>query len=200
MLDMTNIIESATDSCHVCSSIKKFPKSLVTQSSEDPPDMIGMSFAADILKKNRQLILVLHESVSSYTVACLIDNEKQETLCDALARLCLELHPIDGPRAVIRTDPAPGFMALTNNSVLQHLNISIDIGRVKNVNKNPVAVKAISELLDGLLHQQPGGGPVSHLELATTIARLTRVSGMQGYQLVKCGLSPVSLPMSSCLY
>ena len=72
-------------------------------------------------------------------MACLIDNEKQETLRDALARLCLELHPTDGPSAVIRTDPAPGFVALTNDPVLQRLSISIDIGRVKNVNKNPVA-------------------------------------------------------------
>ncbi|MCG7875882.1 MAG: RNase H-like domain-containing protein [Candidatus Thiodiazotropha endolucinida] len=172
VLDMTSIIESATDSCHVCSSLKKFPESLVTQSSEDPPDAIGMSFAADVLKQNRQLILVLRESVSSYTAACLIDNEKQETLRDALARLCLELHPIDGPNAVIRTDPAPGFVALTNDPILQRLNISIDIGRVKNVNKNPIAEKAISELLDELLRQQPGGGPVSHLELATAVARL----------------------------
>ena len=150
-LDMINIIESATDSCHVCSLLKKFPETLVTQSSEDPPDVIGMSFAADVLKQNRQLILVLRESVSSYTAASLIDNEKQETLRDALARLCLELHPIDGPSAVIRTDPAPGFVALKNDPVLQRLNISIDIGRVKNVNKNPVAERAISELLDEVL-------------------------------------------------
>ena len=198
-LDRTNIIESATDSCHVCSSLKKFPESLVTQSSEDPPDVIGMSFAADVLKQNCQLILVLRESVSSYTAASLIDNEKQETLRDALARLCLELHPIDGPSAVIRTDPAPGFVALTNDPVLQRLNISIDIGRVKNVNKNPVAEKAISELLDELLRQQPGGGPVSHLELATAVARLNshiRYPGVSAHKM----WTQRSLRMSSCLY
>ena len=124
-----------------------------------------MSFAADVLKQNRQLILVLRETASSYTAASLIENEKHDTLRDALARLCIELHPIDGPSAIIRTDPAPAFVALKNHPVLQRLNISLDIGRVKNINKNPVAEKAISELHDELLRQQPGGGPVSHLEL-----------------------------------
>ncbi|MCG7866391.1 MAG: hypothetical protein JAY74_08440, partial [Candidatus Thiodiazotropha taylori] len=171
-LDMSNAIEVVTDSCHVCSSLKKFPESFVTQSSEDPPETFGMSFAADVLKQNRQLILVLRETVSSYTAASLIENEKHDTLRDALARLCIELHPIDGPSAVIRTDPAPGFVALKNDPMLQRLNISLDIGRVKNINKNPVAEKAISELHDELLRQQPGGGPVSHLELATAVARL----------------------------
>ena len=130
-----------------------------------PPEAVGMSFAADVLKQNRQLILVLRETASSYTAASLIENEKHDTLRDALARLCIELHPIDGPSAIIRTDPAPAFVALKNHPVLQRLNISLDIGRVKNINKNPVAEKAISELHDELLRQQPGGGPVSHLEL-----------------------------------
>ena len=171
-LDMSNAIEVVTDSCHVCISLKKFPESFVTQSSEDPPEAVGMSFAADVLKQNRQLILVLRETVSSYTAASLIENDKHDTLRDALARLCIELHPIDGPSAIIRTDPAPAFVALKNDPVLQRLNISLDIGRVKNINKNPVAEKAISELHDELLRQQPGGGPVSHLELATAVARL----------------------------
>ena len=48
-----------------------------------------MSFAADVLKQNRQLVLVLRETVSSYTTACIIDNEKHETLRDALVHLSL---------------------------------------------------------------------------------------------------------------
>ena len=74
------------------------------------------------------------------------------------------------PNAVIRVDPAPGFTALKNDVQLKQLHMSLEIGRVKNVNKNPVAEKAISELQNELLRQQPGGGSVSHLELATAVA------------------------------
>ena len=93
------------------------------------------------LSKNRQLILVLRETVSSYTTTCIIENEKHETLRNALACLCLELHPFDGPFAVIRVDPAPGFTALKDDAQLKQLHMSLEIGRIKNSNKNPVAKK-----------------------------------------------------------
>ena len=100
------------------SSLHKFPDKLIEQSSENPPEATGLSFAADVLKRNRQLIFVVRETVTSYTAECLIDNEKHETLRDALARLIMELHPIDGPIAVVRVDPAPGFVALKDDSLL----------------------------------------------------------------------------------
>ena len=45
-----------------------------------------------------------------------IDNEKHETLRDALARLVIDLHPLDGPIALVRVDPAPGFTALKDDT------------------------------------------------------------------------------------
>ena len=44
-------------------SLVKFPDSLVKQTSEDPPESIGVSFAADILKRDRQPILLLRKTV-----------------------------------------------------------------------------------------------------------------------------------------
>ena len=156
-----------------------------------------------MLKQNRQLILVLHETVSPYTAASLIKNEKHDTLRDALARLCIELHPIDGPSAVIKTDPAPALVALKSDPVFQRLNISLDIGRVKNINKNPVAEKSISELHDELLRQQPGGGPVSHLELATVVTRLNlriRYAGVSAREIwtQRNQFTHEKLPNSDC--
>ena len=58
-LDLTKAIERTYNSCHTCLSLQKFPDSLVKQTSEDPPESIGVSFAADILKRDRQLILLL---------------------------------------------------------------------------------------------------------------------------------------------
>ena len=114
-LDMDSSIARVTESCHTCASLNNIPATIAQQSSEDPPEYIGLLFAADVMKRNRQLVLVLRETTTSFTTAMIIDNEKHDTLRDALARLSVELHPLDGPPAVIRVDPAPGFMALVND-------------------------------------------------------------------------------------
>ena len=139
---------------------------MTPQSSLEPPDAVGISFAADVIKRSRQLILVVRETVTSFTVACFIEDERHATLRDALLSLCIELRPLDGPPAVIRTDPSPGFQALVTDELLRQHRLSIEIGRVKNVNKNLVAEKAVRELEDELLRQEPMGGAVSSLTLA----------------------------------
>ena len=105
-------------------------------------------------------------------------------------QLLAEVHPLDGPYAVIRTDPAPGFKALVNDQLLNRRRISIELGRSKNVNKNPVAERAIQELEDEILYcvqtfqtRSSHLFPCHSLQLAST-----RVSGNEVYPPVKCGL------------
>ena len=156
-LDMNDAISRVTSACHTCASLRSFPSSLVHQSSEDPPEVVGISFAADVIKRHRQLILVLRECATSFTASCLVPDEKHDTLRDALTQLIVGVHPLDGPRAVIRVDLSPGFQSMANNDSLNHLNVTIEVGRVKNKNKNPVAEKAVRELEEELIKQEPGG-------------------------------------------
>ena len=186
-LDLTKAIERTYNSCHTCLSLQKFPDSLVNQASKDPPESIRVSFASDILKRDRQFIhvIILRKTVTSYTAACIVSYEKQTTLREALACLATELHPLEGP-AVIRVDPAPGFMALINDETLKSLRLSLEIGRVKNPNKNPVVEKAILELEEEILKQEPTSGPVSQLGLVIAVARLNsciRYSGLSAREL-----------------
>ena len=185
-LDLPRAIENVCESCHTCASLKKFPDKLEQQTSDDQVAGIGTVFAADVLKRNCQLVCVLQEAVKSYTTACVISNEKRETLREALLRLVMELHPLDGPPAVIRVDPAPGFIALRDDETLGKFRIVLEIGRVKNKNKNPVAEKAIAELEDELLRQEPGGGPVTDFTLSVAVARLNspiRFTGLSAREL-----------------
>lgn len=145
---------------------------MVEQSTEDPPETVGFTFAADVLKRNKQLILVLRETSTSYTVASFIENEKRDTVRDSLICLCMELHPIHGPPAIVRVDPAPCFLALRDDDILRKVNITLDIGRIKNVNKNPVAEKAISELEDEIQRLEPGGGSLTKVQLSITVSKL----------------------------
>ena len=199
-LDMTKAVDHMCDTCHACCSPWKFPDKLIEQTSEDPPESIGISFAADVLKRSRQLIFVVRETVTSYTAACLIDNEKHETLRDALARLVIDLHPLDGPIALVRVDPAPGFIALKDDTLLKQLRINIEIGRVKNVNKNPVAERAIQELEVELLRREPGGGAVSQLDLSVAIARLNARIRFQVCHRASYGLRGVNITTNNSQY
>ncbi|CAH3128288.1 unnamed protein product, partial [Porites lobata] len=124
---MNDAISRVTSACHTCASLKSFPSSLVKQSSDDPPEVVGVSFAADVIKRYRQLILVLRECTTSFTASCLVHDEKHDTLRDGLTQLIFGLHPLDGPRAIIRVDPS-----MANNDSLNYLNVTIDVGRDKS--------------------------------------------------------------------
>ena len=79
------------------------------------------------------------------------------------------MHP---PAAVVHTDPAPGFKSLIIDKLLEHHNIQIELGRVKNKNKNPIADKCVQKLENELLGQEPGGGPITSLQLSVATAQL----------------------------
>ena len=129
---------------------------------------------------------MLRETVTSYTAACFIDTEQRCSLRSALIRLCVDLRPLDGPLAVIRTDPAPGFVALSKDDLLRLHRMCIEVGRVKNPNKNPVAEKAVQELEDEILRQDPARGSVSDLTLCLAVALLNsriRSNGLSAREL-----------------
>ena len=142
------------------------------QSSSPPPDAVGVSFTADVIKRSRQLILVLCECVTSFTTTTLLKDERHNTLRDALIRLCVQMHPLDGLSAFICTDPASGFKALTEDLLQKHHRITIEIGNAKNCNKNPIAERAVQEVENELLRHDPLGGPVSPVTLSVATATL----------------------------
>lgn len=55
---------------------------------------------------------------------------------------------------------------------LKSYRIVLEIGNVKNINKNPVAERAILEIENELLRHDPSGGSISDLGLSIIIARL----------------------------
>lgn len=63
---------------------------------------------------------------------------------------------------------------------LQHLGISVEVGHIKNSDKNPVPERAVLELEEELLRQEPGGGPVTGLGLAIATAHLNSQLRSQG--------------------
>ena len=171
-LDMDTAVEHVSTTCHTCASLAPMKQNREVQSTNDPPAGVCTQFAADVIRREKQMIFVLRDVVTSYTWSALIENEQAKTLREIIMKLCIPVRPIDSPQSVIRVDPAPGFISLKEDEELQHYGIVIDIGRIKNTNKNPVAERGIQELEGELLKKCPVGGPVSELMLAVATARL----------------------------
>jgi hypothetical protein len=186
-LDMDKAIGHVSSTCAQCSALRKVPNFILEQTTTDPPETIGSLFAADVMKREKQLVFIMRECISSYTTARIIEDEKAETLRTAIIQSCIELRPMDGPFAVIRTDPAPGFQALVNDQMLQSHRISVEIGRVKNSNKNPIAERAVQELREHILRIDPSARAVSPLVLSLAVASVNctiRQSGLSAREML----------------
>ena len=111
----------------------------------------------------------MREIVSSYTIASIIERERQEHLRDAILILCSELKSLCVGGETIRVDPAPGFSFLFFLSFF-HSGIHLEVGRSKNPNKNPVAERAVAEVEAELLKLRSEGGPETPFLLAHNVA------------------------------
>ncbi|CAB4045432.1 Hypothetical predicted protein, partial [Paramuricea clavata] len=83
---MPAAIAHVSDTCHTCASLKKLQPQVVQHSTEEPPKVVGVSFAADVLKRCKQTIIVVRETTTSFTATSIIHDEKANTLRDALAK------------------------------------------------------------------------------------------------------------------
>ena len=172
MLDMYAAISDVVNHCHTCAALKLVPASFSKQTTSVDIKQIGAVYGADVLKDSGQCILVVRESISSYTTAAHIPNEKAESLRDGLTSLISGLRSAMSPPATIRTDPASGLRALVNDAALKSLNLAVELGDAKNANKNPVAEKAIEELRAEMVRINPSGGKISVSVLARALLNL----------------------------
>lgn len=182
-INADSIIGSISDQCHLCSSIAKLPNDIEEFSTTDEPLALGTHFACDVLRRANQVIFVVRDEFSSFTIARLIDNEKCNTIRDAIIETTAELRSPHG--CVIRADGA--LQPLQHDKILQQKRLIIEIGRLKNRNKNPVAEKAIQELEIELKKSLPDGRSTDSCELACITAILNhriRNRGLSAHEIV----------------
>ena len=86
-LNLDKHLQETINTCHTCASLRITPKFVSDQSTSTPPNSIGVSFAADVIKRQQQLILLIRETVTSYTFTCLVKSEEHDTLRDGLITL-----------------------------------------------------------------------------------------------------------------
>ena len=185
-LDLDHLSASVSESCDICSALLKVPSALHEQSSSDPPTAVGREFAADIVKRHRQLILVFREIVSSYTLTMFVTDERKSTLKLAIISLASLVLPSRLSPIHVRVDCAVSLTALSKDDDLSSRGIVLVVGSPKNLNKNPVAESAIEELGLELLRLAPEGGPVTEVLLKDATASLNsrlRLPGLSAYEM-----------------
>ena len=117
-------------SCHHCSSIKDIPKSLINQSTSEPPSAVGNNYSADIIKHCKKKIFVLRETTTSFTLAEHINDETAEEVTAAIIKLSNILKPSKLRPIKIKLDPAPVHKSMlhrmSKDSDLEKNNISLE--------------------------------------------------------------------------
>ena len=188
-LNLDKLVTEVSKSCDQCAAIKDIPKAMIEQSTDKPPTSVGIKFAADIIKRCGQKIMIIRETVSSYTLAELVEDETAVSVSESLVRQCNILRPSSLTNILIRVDPAPAhkslFLSVSKDSILVKNNISLEIGRPLNKNKNPVIDKCIREIHRELLIINPTSGPISSSTLSHAIASLNsryRKSGLSAHE------------------
>ena len=171
-LDLDKAVNLLVDNCHTCTALKRVPNLFHQQSTSDHPDKIGTRYSTDVMKRNCQSILVLRESISAYTEASIIPDEKADSLREGLVCLASRMRSPMSPPATVRSDGSTSFQALVNDSILSTHQLHIEIGDVKNPNKNPICEKAIEELHAEIVRLQPRGGKISQVILACAVSNL----------------------------
>ena len=177
------IIEEVISSCETCAALKQLPKDIFSESTGNI-DGFGSHFSADIIERNQQIILIVREKLSSFTLTKLINNQTAETLKLALIPMILDMLPQSG--TTVQVDCAPAWQTLANeskreNSELKRLNINVDLGRHHNKNKNPVVDNACKEFHKELLRIKPNGSSLTAVELATITANMNQRIRKSGY-------------------
>ena len=164
----TRVMDEISDNCAVCASLKQLPSELLTESTT-MVEKFGAHYLADVIKRDGQLILLCREKLSQFTTTCFLPNEATDATRNGLISCIIETIPDSG--AEVQVDNAPALQSLksesdTDGSILKKLNIRLDLGRIFNKNKNPVAENAIKEFHKERLRLNSNGGPISEIELA----------------------------------
>ena len=174
-----NIIDSVTDYCQTCAAVKVLPKVLL-EDTTTPPTCFGSHFAADVIERESQKILILRENLTSFTRACIVPDQKKDTLRQALLSMLIDIIPDNGTE--VRLDAATSFQSLeveslTSDSLLNKMGIKLTIGRTLNKNKNPVAENTVKELQKEILRFKQSPGPITPTDLALVLRNInSRVS------------------------
>ena len=169
-LESEAAIAAVTRSCTHCAALQTLPREIQEFSTSPPPTVPGAKFACDVLKRAKQCIFVIRDCFTSFNMAQMISSEGKNVLRNAILETTALVKTLE--TATVRADGAPAFQSLVGDRSLARRGISVEVGRLKNPNKNPIADKAIRELEDELRRHDPNGQALTSTDLAIVVSTL----------------------------
>jgi hypothetical protein len=134
------------EQCYTCQSVAKL-KPVSNPAPPSSPAHPGTHMQADIIRRNRQLILVNTDLFSNYATTCFIHSEQKQDLMNGLIQITTPIRRSE--TITIRTDRAPALVSLAKSPPpeLRQVGISIVLpDNHFNVNSNAKVDKIIQEL------------------------------------------------------
>lgn len=172
-------IQETLQSCLLCEANKKIPKSLNLFESKSNPQHPGVIFNADVIQRNQQRIMVCTDIFSTFTSACLIENEQAECVLKGLIEL---ITPIRSEGEIlIRTDSAPAFRSLANSESLKKLKIKLEPTDPSNKNSIATVDNAIKQLETEIAKVAPQTQTINQTILAMALKNLNSIVRNRGY-------------------
>ena len=173
-LGLDKAVSTYVNSCLACAANRDKKHTIQPMSSVEPPKFFGEQFAADVIKRNKQKILLLRETATSYTWAKLVPSEKAVALEEGFRHLFAQVRPPNAARpSTCRVDNAKSLESITLNKKLEDLGVAFDLGNKANKNSNPVAEKANKEMHAALRSTLPNtGSKISEAQLQAAVANL----------------------------
>ena len=174
---MAKTINNISAACDTCSRLKILPKEVKTGSTT-LNTTFGKAFSADILIEKGQHILLCREKLSQFSITKFLPDETKESIQEALVTMLVDFVPDSG--TLVQVDPGPGLVALQDDEILNRFNIKLDIGRIHNKQKNPVAENAIKEFRKEWLRLYPEGTLLSEIDRASITSTMNKRIRMNG--------------------
>jgi hypothetical protein len=163
-------IENIYTECYQCKVQAVLPKPMSHHNSCTEVAHPGEYFHADVIRREKQKILILRDNFSSLTAATFIPSEQSQHLKAGIIALT---NPIRlAPSITVRVDNATGFQAIVKDRDLMQLGLSIELTDSHNKNANAVVDRACRELETEITKLQPQGGEISETMLAKSILLL----------------------------
>ena len=90
-INLDKAIEQVTTSCSQCTALCSASSELRSQTTSIPTDCVGIPFSLDVLRRYKQCVVVLRETVTSYTFTMMVERETSDDLSDAILHLCADI-------------------------------------------------------------------------------------------------------------
>ena len=171
--NLDELVDSYVKACLSCIAKRDQRHITFPMSSVPPPSSFGEQFAADVVRRAKQKILLVRETATSMSWAALVDNERLPALQATLRQLFTSIKSPNSTRqATCRLDNAPTFKSLVKKQSLADIGVLLERSNPANKNGNPVAEKAVGELHDAIKSTFPSGKPLTADELSFAVSTM----------------------------